>query len=49
MRKTIKENFGVDVNYYAVVDFKGFLKLPIRLPLRELRLPCHMKCRQELA
>ncbi|WP_405083734.1 LCP family protein [Priestia megaterium] len=27
MRKTIKENFGVDVNYYAVVDFKGFSKV----------------------
>jgi LCP family protein required for cell wall assembly len=27
MRKTIKENFGIDVNYYAVVDFKGFSKV----------------------
>ena len=27
LRKTIKENFGVDINYYAVVDFAGFPKL----------------------
>ncbi|MEC0667789.1 LCP family protein, partial [Priestia flexa] len=27
LRKTIKENFGIDVNYYAVVDFKGFSKV----------------------
>lgn len=27
LRQTIKENFGIDVNYYAVVDFKGFPKL----------------------
>ncbi|WP_257351883.1 LCP family protein [Pseudalkalibacillus decolorationis] len=24
LRKTIKENFGVDIHYYAIVDFKGF-------------------------
>ncbi|WLD92904.1 LCP family protein [Alkalihalobacillus sp. AL-G] len=24
LRKTIKQNFGVDVHYYAIVDFKGF-------------------------
>ncbi|MBT2659126.1 LCP family protein [Bacillus sp. ISL-18] len=27
LRKTIKENFNIDVNYYAVVDFKGFSKI----------------------
>jgi len=27
LRKTIKQNFGIDVNYYAVVDFKGFSKI----------------------
>ena len=27
VRKTIKENFDVDINYYAVVDFNGFSKL----------------------
>ncbi len=27
MRKTITENFGIDINYYAEVDFKGFEKL----------------------
>lgn len=27
LRQTIKENFGVDINYYAVVDFTGFPKL----------------------
>ncbi|TYR81270.1 LytR family transcriptional regulator [Priestia megaterium] len=27
LRKTIKENFDVDVNYYAIVDFKGFSKV----------------------
>jgi LCP family protein required for cell wall assembly len=27
LRKTIKENFNLDVNYYAVVDFKGFSKI----------------------
>ncbi|WLV24841.1 LCP family protein [Aciduricibacillus chroicocephali] len=27
VRQTIKENFGVDINYYAVVDFAGFPKL----------------------
>lgn len=27
VRRTIKENFGIDVNYYAVVDFAGFPKL----------------------
>ncbi len=27
VRKTIKENFGVDTHYYAVVDFNGFPKI----------------------
>ncbi|WP_108670459.1 LCP family protein [Peribacillus acanthi] len=27
LRKTIKENFGIDVSYYALVDFKGFEKI----------------------
>ncbi|WP_422762805.1 LCP family protein [Priestia endophytica] len=27
LRKTIKENFGVNVHYYAIVDFKGFPKI----------------------
>ncbi|MFD2208629.1 LCP family protein [Virgibacillus halophilus] len=27
VRQTIAENFGVDVNYYAIVDFAGFPKL----------------------
>lgn len=27
LRQTIKQNFGVDINYYAVVDFSGFPKL----------------------
>ena len=27
VRQTIKENFGVDVHYYAMVDFKGFPKI----------------------
>ncbi len=27
VRKTLKENFGLDINYYAVVDFKGFAKI----------------------
>ncbi|WHY01374.1 LCP family protein [Neobacillus sp. DY30] len=27
LRKTIKENFDVDINYYAVVDFEGFSKI----------------------
>ncbi|MBU7595240.1 LytR family transcriptional regulator [Metabacillus halosaccharovorans] len=27
VRKTIKENFDVDINYYAVVDFEGFVKI----------------------
>jgi polyisoprenyl-teichoic acid--peptidoglycan teichoic acid transferase len=27
LRKTIKENFDIDVNYYAIVDFKGFPKV----------------------
>lgn len=26
LRKTIKENFGLDLHYYAIVDFKGFEK-----------------------
>lgn len=26
LRKTIKENFNIDINYYAIVDFKGFEK-----------------------
>jgi len=24
LRQTIKQNFGIDIHYYAVVDFKGF-------------------------
>jgi LCP family protein required for cell wall assembly len=24
LRKTIKHNFGIDIQYYAIVDFKGF-------------------------
>lgn len=24
LRKTIKKNFGIDINYYVVIDFKGF-------------------------
>lgn len=27
LRQTIKENFDIDINYYAVVDFKGFAKV----------------------
>ncbi|WP_419883007.1 LCP family protein [Peribacillus sp. B-H-3] len=27
LRKTIEQNFGIDVNYYALVDFKGFEKI----------------------
>lgn len=27
VRKTIKRNFDIDVNYYAVVDFEGFPKI----------------------
>jgi LCP family protein required for cell wall assembly len=27
VRKTIKENFDVDINYYAIVDFEGFSKI----------------------
>jgi polyisoprenyl-teichoic acid--peptidoglycan teichoic acid transferase len=27
MRQTIKENFGVDLQYYAIVDFQGFVQL----------------------
>ena len=26
LRKTIQENFGLDIHYYAIVDFKGFEK-----------------------
>ena len=27
VRKTIKQNFDIDINYYAVVDFNGFSKI----------------------
>ncbi len=27
LRETIKENFGLDLHYYAIVDFKGFEKV----------------------
>ncbi|RSK26284.1 LytR family transcriptional regulator [Bacillus sp. HMF5848] len=27
LRQTIKENFGIDIEYYAIVDFKGFTKV----------------------
>jgi polyisoprenyl-teichoic acid--peptidoglycan teichoic acid transferase len=27
MRKTIKENFDVDIQYYAQIDFRGFIKM----------------------
>jgi polyisoprenyl-teichoic acid--peptidoglycan teichoic acid transferase len=27
MRKTIKENFDIDLQYYAIVDFEGFVQL----------------------
>jgi len=27
VRKTIKQNFDIDVNYYAIVDFEGFPKI----------------------
>ncbi|MEH7180836.1 LCP family protein [Neobacillus vireti] len=27
MRKTIKENFEIDLQYYAIVDFEGFVQL----------------------
>lgn len=27
VRKTIKQNFDIDINYYAVVDFNGFPKI----------------------
>ncbi|WP_223590238.1 LCP family protein [Neobacillus bataviensis] len=27
LRQTIKENFDIDVNYYAIVDFEGFSKI----------------------
>lgn len=27
LRETIEKNFGIDINYYAVVDFQGFSKI----------------------
>ncbi|MFS0880402.1 LCP family protein [Metabacillus niabensis] len=27
VRKTIKNNFDIDINYYAIVDFEGFTKI----------------------
>lgn len=27
LRQTIKENFGVDLQYYAILDFQGFVRL----------------------
>ncbi|KFM90227.1 LCP family protein [Bacillus paralicheniformis] len=27
VRKTLKESFDLDVNYYAIIDFKGFAKI----------------------
>lgn len=27
LRKTIKENFGIDLQYYSIVDFEGFVQL----------------------
>ncbi|SFC23220.1 transcriptional attenuator, LytR family [Bacillus sp. OV322] len=27
LRKTIEENFGININYYSIVDFKGFPKI----------------------
>ncbi|MCY9398319.1 LCP family protein [Bacillus haynesii] len=27
VRKTLKESFDLDINYYAIVDFKGFAKI----------------------
>jgi polyisoprenyl-teichoic acid--peptidoglycan teichoic acid transferase len=27
IRQTIKENFDIDINYYAIVDFEGFSKI----------------------
>ncbi|WP_018663319.1 LCP family protein [Heyndrickxia acidiproducens] len=27
LRKTIKTNFNIDIQYYAIVDFKGFVKI----------------------
>jgi LCP family protein required for cell wall assembly len=27
VRKTLKESFDLDINYYAVIDFKGFAKI----------------------
>ncbi len=27
LRKTIKRNFGIDLEYYAIVDFQGFVKI----------------------
>lgn len=27
MRQTLKENFGMDLQYYAIVDFQGFVQL----------------------
>ncbi len=27
LRKTIKQNFGIDLQYYAIVDFQGFVQL----------------------
>ncbi|KGX92684.1 LytR family transcriptional regulator [Pontibacillus halophilus JSM 076056 = DSM 19796] len=27
MRQTIKENFGIDIEYYAIVDFNGFTQI----------------------
>ncbi|MCY9219063.1 LCP family protein, partial [Bacillus haynesii] len=27
VRKTLKESFDLDINYYAIIDFKGFAKI----------------------
>lgn len=48
VRQTIKENFGVDVQYYVVANFEGFLRLLIHLHQKESKSTQRKICRKIL-
>lgn len=49
VRKTLKESFDLDINYYAVIDFKGFAKIVDAVAPDGIEVDVPKKCRTESA
>lgn len=49
VRKTLKESFDLDINYYAVIDFKGFAKIVDAVAPDGIEVDVPKKCHTESA